>query len=86
MVSTKGTTNFSQSNATSSEMLKMSGVTANQSVRQSMQTLISEKIPINVSLPGHNHSISHSSRDASWMTSVKKNSKKLNGHQLSINS
>jgi len=33
MVSTKGTTNFSQSNATTSDMLKMSGVTANQSVR-----------------------------------------------------
>ena len=33
LASTKGTTNFSQSNTTAEEMFKMSGVTANQSVR-----------------------------------------------------
>lgn len=33
LASTKGTTNYSQSNTTAGEMFKMSGVTANQSVR-----------------------------------------------------
>jgi hypothetical protein len=33
LASTKGTTNYSQSNTTAGEMFKMSGVTVNQSVR-----------------------------------------------------
>ena len=82
LASTKGTTNFTQSNTTAGDIFKMSGVTAN--IRQSIQALISDNIKVNVSIPSHNHSISQSTMDPSWMTSVKKHSKKFNGHQLSI--
>lgn len=72
LASTKGTTNFSQSNNTAAESFKMSGVTANQSVRQSIQVMMSDKIQANFNIGGHNHSASQSNIDPSWMTSVKK--------------
>jgi hypothetical protein len=50
----------------------MSGVTANQSVRQSIQVMMSDKIQANFNIGGHNHSASQSNIDPSWMTSVKK--------------